>query len=286
MVSRSMDDGSSQISIPILHDDDEEDTDDDAEQSIDEVWFSGCHADIGGGWPVDPSEDYALSHVPLVWMVREARRAGLSFDLEKLREFNCCGDDGEDVAMVDFSDPFSQAHNNHNPTMNIPTIQVSSTTPMTETPPPHAHLGTDDRPHEPSNFEDSLRSAATRGLIHDCLAFKKGLPNHSVLSWRLMEYLPFRRMDLQKDGTWKPIRWPLPGGEVRDIPADAIIHNSVMVRMKTDDKYRPGNLIVGGGSRGVRVAPKEYGMGEWELVREEHDLVGEVLIRKGVKKEG
>ena len=272
----SLDDGSSAISVPHLADD--EDSDDEGEQNIDEVWFAGCHADIGGGWPVASEESYALSHVPLVWMVREARRAGLAFDLEKLREFNCCAGDGADVAMVNFSDPFSRKHN-----PEIPSIRVHSTTPVTEAA-PAPHLGTADRPHEPSRFHEALRSAATGGVLHDCLAFDQGLPHHSVLSWRMMEYLPFRRMDLQPDGTWKPIRWPLPGGEVRDIPADAHIHNSVLARMKANETYRPGNLIVGGGGRGIRTAPTEHGMGEWEPVREENDLVGEIMVRKGMQK--
>lgn len=49
-----------------------------------------------------------------------------------------------------------------------------------------------------------------------------------------MEYLPFRRMDLQEDGSWKAIIWPLPKGEVRDIPNNALIHGSVIKRMEAD----------------------------------------------------
>src|SRR5690242_21292283 len=46
--------------------------------------------DIGGGWPLDSGHEAALSHVPLVWMVREAQKAGLEFDEEKLTALNCC----------------------------------------------------------------------------------------------------------------------------------------------------------------------------------------------------
>ena len=79
-----------------------------------------------------------------------------------------------------------------------------------------------------------------------------------------MEYMPFRRMDLQADDSWKSIRWPLPKGEVRDIPDGAWIHGSVIRRMHADSMYRPGNLIVGGGGRGVRIAPPHYGTGKVE----------------------
>jgi hypothetical protein len=97
-----------------------------------------------------------------------------------------------------------------------------------------------------------------------------------------MERIPFKRMDLQLDNSWKSIRWPLPCGEVRDIPAGAVIHNSALRRMEHDPKYRPGNLIIGGGGRGVRVAPPKYGMGEWDILREEGDPVGECVVKRRV----
>lgn len=96
-----------------------------------------------------------------------------------------------------------------------------------------------------------LDSATTRGKIHvsgplshpkivkltcgqDVLQFKNGATRFGTMSWNLMEYLPFRRMDLQEDGSWKAIIWPLPKGEVRDIPANALIHGSVIRRMEAD----------------------------------------------------
>lgn len=46
-------------------------------QDIRQMWFAGVHADIGGGYP---EEESALSKFPLVWMVEEARAAGLRVD--------------------------------------------------------------------------------------------------------------------------------------------------------------------------------------------------------------
>lgn len=51
--------------------------------------------------------------------------------------------------------------------------------------------------------------------------------------------------------------------------------------MEADPNYRPGNLIIGGGGRGVRKAPKEYGTGNWEVLKGEGDPVGMVYVRKG-----
>lgn len=49
-------------------------------QDVQEVWFAGGHADIGGGWTKTAGETWMLSHAPLVWMVHEAERAGLPLD--------------------------------------------------------------------------------------------------------------------------------------------------------------------------------------------------------------
>lgn len=136
------------------------------------------------------------------------------------------------------------------------------------------------------HFHDALNLSSTKGFIHDCLTFGKGLPATSVLSWKIMERLPFRRMDLQEDGRWRPIRWPLPMGEVRDIPADAKIHVSAIRRMETDESYRPGNLILlGTGGRGVKTAPKEEGTGEWKVVANEGNPVSEMYMKIHVKRE-
>lgn len=135
--------------------------------------------------------------------------------------------------------------------------------------------------------ETYLLNSYIRGRIHDCLCYPSGgLSLSGTFGWKLMEYLPFRRMDLQPDGSWKPIIWPLPCGEVRDIPDTVRIHNSVIRRMKADPKYRPGNLIVGGGGRGVRRAPKSAGIGEWEVLREEGSLVGEVFVKRVAVEKG
>jgi hypothetical protein len=85
--------------------------------------------------------------------------------------------------------------------------------------------------YSPKEF---LERSYTRGKIHDCLCFNQGLSHVGVLGWKIMEYLPFRRMDLQPDGSWKAIIWPLPRGEVRDIPENVKVHCSVIKRMQAD----------------------------------------------------
>ncbi|OQD84885.1 hypothetical protein PENANT_c011G02787 [Penicillium antarcticum] len=144
--------------------------DDDNEQDVAEVWFPGQHGDVGGGWVLNPKDPWPLSHIPLVWMVKEAQLAGLEFDPEKLERFNCRDETFEP-------------------------LRASEET-------------------KPDIYRDVLQQTMDRGIVHDTLTYGGGVSALSTLSWRLMEYLPFRRMDLQPDGSWKPIRWPLPCGEV------------------------------------------------------------------------
>lgn len=68
-------------------------------------------------------------------------------------------------------------------------------------------------------------------------------------------------------------------GETRDIPTNAQIHYSVIKRMQTNPDYRPGNLIIGGGGRGVKKAPEKYGIGEWEQYKYSGDPILETYRR-------
>ncbi len=43
-------------------------------ERLSQVWFSGVHTNVGGGYPDD-----ALAYIPFVWMITEAQRCGLKF---------------------------------------------------------------------------------------------------------------------------------------------------------------------------------------------------------------
>ncbi|KAK0715936.1 hypothetical protein B0H67DRAFT_635071 [Lasiosphaeris hirsuta] len=62
-------------------------------QQVHEVWFAGNHGDVGGGWAEPGPGAMSLSHLPLVWMVRAAMKAGLRFDGEKLAEMDITAHD-------------------------------------------------------------------------------------------------------------------------------------------------------------------------------------------------
>lgn len=268
---------------PHCHADEADEADEFADQDIEELWFPGCHADLGGGWPSAKGEA-PLSHGPLVWMIREAQRAGLDFDPDKMLKFKCCDENYRISSAAPTTD--EQIH------PGMPKIQVTDSPNVSESPDifssPHHEktepgwmAGLEPEMPKPSFFHEHLQEAFTRGVLHDCLQFNNGLTHSSVLSWRIMEYLPFRRMDLRPDGSWKAISLPLPMGETRDIPENALVHHSAIRRMEANPNYRPGNLIIGGGGRGIRRAPDDLGTGKWKVLKGKGDVVGCVMIREG-----
>ncbi|KYK57424.1 hypothetical protein DCS_04433 [Drechmeria coniospora] len=253
---------------------------DDEDKDIDELWFAGSHGDVGGGWQGVNGRKSA-SHVPLAWIVREAMKAGLPFDMDKVAEMGCLCDtyiqqaaSRKEDKVIPAQNPDILVQDESNGVQSLPAGQLSPALDSDD------RAGTDRR----SSFHDMMHMAHTSD-IHDSLQYGGGLSGVAVTAWNFMEWLPFRRMDLQEDGSWKPIRWPLPRGEVRDIPSNVRIHGSVIRRLNEDESYRPGNLIIGGGGRGVRKAPLELGIGEWECVAEHGDPIGEVWMRKVKDKE-
>ncbi|CAI7639947.1 unnamed protein product [Penicillium glandicola] len=234
------------ISIPSKERETQSDDDDDDEmQDIEEMWFPGGHADIGGGWNLGSSESWPLTHAPLVWMVQEARRAGLRLDPSKLKQHECIEEVEADLDLED------------NSKWDASGSEL-----------PAAH----------KSYLEALHLAGTKGHIHDLLAYGNGLPLTSVLSWRLMEYLPLRRMELQPDGALKAVRWPPPRGRSRDIPANARIHVSAIQRMRSDPSYRPDNLILGPVRKGETGGT--VGIGNWVVHSHEGDPVRERYVRR------
>lgn len=226
-----------------VDDDDDEDT-----QDIEEMWFPGGHADIGGGWNLGSNETWPLTHAPLVWMVQEAQRAGLRLDPRKLKQHEC---------IEEFDGDFD-VKNTSNSKRNVSSSELSI-------------------PHK--SYLEALHLAGTRGHIHDLLAYGNGIRLTSVLSWRLMEYLPLRRMELQTNGVLKAVRWPPPCGRTRDIPVNARIHVSAIQRMKSDPSYRPDNLIFGSSER-KGDTDGAFGIGNWVVHSHEGDPVRERYVRR------
>jgi len=54
-----------------------------ANTQVDEVWFSGCHTNVGGGYC-----DTNLSNIALIWVLKAAQDAGILIDLRGLPEYD------------------------------------------------------------------------------------------------------------------------------------------------------------------------------------------------------
>ncbi len=53
------------------------------EQDVTEVWFSGVHGDVGGGYP---EKDSQLAKIPLHWMITETKKLGLKYKTRTINE--------------------------------------------------------------------------------------------------------------------------------------------------------------------------------------------------------
>ncbi|MBI1770563.1 MAG: DUF2235 domain-containing protein [Bacteroidetes bacterium] len=51
-------------------------------QMMEQVWFTGVHSNVGGGY-----EDSGLSDIALEWMMKKAENTGLSFDRSEIKDF-------------------------------------------------------------------------------------------------------------------------------------------------------------------------------------------------------
>lgn len=49
------------------------------EVDLKQVWFAGCHSDIGGSYPPDKDDSY-LSDISMMWMIGETEKNGLAFE--------------------------------------------------------------------------------------------------------------------------------------------------------------------------------------------------------------
>jgi len=56
-------------------------------QTLEQVWFTGAHSDVGGGEPDDPQQTTALSDITLGWMMSKASALGLKFDTDVMKQY-------------------------------------------------------------------------------------------------------------------------------------------------------------------------------------------------------
>ncbi|KAI0205661.1 hypothetical protein F4808DRAFT_240444 [Astrocystis sublimbata] len=196
-------------------------TDSNDGEDLKEVWFPGCHGDVGGGWPAvadHPFDTHAKSSQWTVW-----QRIKNIFTTRKPTEAS------KDVR----TDPFQMS--------DIPLAWMIYELGLVGDVDRSAAIQfSKNMPGFLRSFEKRKKEALT-GAIHDSLSFGQGTGFFRVLLWKWMEWLPtITRWELEGN-QWKRIRFPLNNGSWRDIPRDAVLHESLLWRLKNDPTYCPGN---------------------------------------------
>ncbi|CAK5282832.1 unnamed protein product [Mycena citricolor] len=185
------------------------------ETDIDEVWFAGCHCDVGGG-SVDNETTTNLARIPLRWMVRECFKtnSGILFDADGLRSIGLDPDclypvvqprpaplplDGAKIQSI----PRSVAHT-HEP----------------EQPARDGALSV--------KSEEELDRADALAPIYDQLSLK--------WFWWLLELLPLRQHYQRDNDTVWATSFGMNLGQGRHVPKQAKngvrVHRSVKMRME------------------------------------------------------
>ncbi|TFY76082.1 hypothetical protein EWM64_g7930 [Hericium alpestre] len=194
-----------------------------------EVWFSGCHSDVGGGSVSDTTE-YSLADVPLCWMVREVMQVQ-------------CGILFEDAALHRWRIPLTATDSFKGKPGGTHKKQTSLHDYMKP-----GHNGksqlTDgngkeaEQPDNPLSKEQSREEQDVVQPINDELKIDP--------LWWLLEIVPTKYAWQNSAGEWVS-KWSFHLGRGRFVPANPKFHHSVKLRMEDPNlKYTPKAKYVKG----------------------------------------
>ncbi|EDR01075.1 uncharacterized protein LACBIDRAFT_312561 [Laccaria bicolor S238N-H82] len=192
---------------------------------IDEVWFAGCHCDVGGGSVANGAKP-VLARIPLRWMIRETfkRETGIMFHADGLK---LIGLSPSSLYPLVLPRPLA-----------LPVPATLSLLPIPKTPEEPIY---DAAEAFPTESEEELD-------LHDALA-----PIYDQLKlswwWWILEIIPLKQRRQRSDDvwvTWFAWNW----GRGRVIPGQGKkgvrVHRSVKMRMDAQGGYRPkANLDLG-----------------------------------------
>lgn len=175
------------------------------ETNVLEVWFAGCHCDVGGG-SVSNDTRHNLARIPLRWMIRQCFLAntGIRFHPELLRG-----------AGIDPASLHPVVQERPDPLYWSPTTTTANST---------VQGGW------PTEEEEDLADALSP--IYDQLSLKKG--------WWCLEFVPMRHRVQLEDDSWA-METRMNRGRGRVIPLQECgfnVHRSVKIRMEAEDLAR------------------------------------------------
>ncbi|KAI0713137.1 hypothetical protein C8T65DRAFT_739009 [Cerioporus squamosus] len=233
------------------------------ETDVKEVWFAGCHCDVGGGSVLD-EEKHSLARIPLRWMIRECFRTntGIRFHSELLKDIGLDPDTLYPHAKEGIAYGPGLAHAPQIPPMN-PSPRISLDPP---TPPERSQTDVEQRvvqamtsaPSSPPMHTRHISTSTARTLIGTTTtgapkfhtdppeihvneeeeeARDAVCPIYDQLAmkpwWWILELIPIEQRKQLPNNKWKKyISVNL--GRGRTIPADTgefFVHRSVKTRM-------------------------------------------------------
>jgi len=171
--------------------------------NVQEVWFVGCHSDIGGGSTPD-SADCSLANIPLRWMVREVMKAqcGIVFDETAFSRLKIPSD------LTSFFGGYTRGQE---------TLPHDFFSPMDT---PFSERESNDT--QGSNSSSELDAKDALQPIHDQLV--------EAPVWWLLEVVPTNyTYQSSKTNQWVS-EWSIHLGRGRWVPPNAMFHSSVKVR--------------------------------------------------------
>ncbi|POR35033.1 Uncharacterized protein TPAR_04774 [Tolypocladium paradoxum] len=213
------------------------DSDHEDHEDLKEVWFPGCHGDVGGGWPsvasnpLDNNERMTFwQRVKNFWTTRKAKEPS------------------KDVG----SDPFQMS--------DIPLAWMIRELELVGERDPSAAVKWSKKVNGFKRRFQKKKDQALRGVIHDSLRFGHGTGFFTVLLWKFLgkhiattlgsagpsmlmptEWFPLITRWELVGNVWVNVRFPLNKGDTRDVPTDAVLHESLLWRLHNDSSYQPSN---------------------------------------------
>ncbi|KAF7326066.1 DUF2235 domain-containing protein [Mycena kentingensis (nom. inval.)] len=205
---------------------------------VEEVWFAGCHCDVGGG-SVSNETTHNLARIPLRWMIRECFRtnSGIMFDCDGLRSIGMDPD-----ALYPFVKPRPSP-------LAVPqgmrVLRIGE-----DAPKPSPVTTSIPKSEEEHDLSDALTP------IYDQLSLK--------WFWWILELLPLRQRH-QRDGDNAWVKYftsnlgrarVIPHAKHDDEPGVVKVHRSVRTRMEAE-------AAVPGGAKYTARAVFKLGNASW-----------------------
>ncbi|KAJ3767573.1 hypothetical protein FB446DRAFT_651900 [Lentinula raphanica] len=201
---------------------------------VEEVWFAGCHCDVGGG-SVSNDTTVNLARIPLRWMIRECFKTntGILFDCDGLRDLGMDPDAlYPEVLPRPPPLPVGDAH-----IQDIPT-EGSVSKAEKESALKNYSGHTSETAGALVKTEEQLELLDALSPIYDQLSLK--------WFWWILEFFPIKQRFQRGDNSWASyLGWNL--GRGRFIPKQkkqgVKVHRSVKMRLdaqhKDGSKYQP-----------------------------------------------